>query len=232
MLTIRKSEERGHLNHGWLDTYHTFSFGGYRDPKHVHFRALRVINDDIVAPGMGFDMHPHRDMEIITYVVSGTLQHRDSLGNVGTLTAGDFQVMTAGTGITHAEFNASADEELRIIQTWIIPAERGLTPQYADLHAADYASDDRVRVIASSRDEGALPIHQDARVLHVKLAANETESIELGPGRAAWLQVVDGGVTVGDAELQRGDGLAIEDEAVVTITATADADLLIFDLAA
>ncbi|MGE3182610.1 MAG: pirin family protein [Phycisphaerae bacterium] len=229
---MRRSNQRGHFNHGWLDTYHTFSFGDYHDPNYHRFHSLRVLNDDIVTPQNGFGMHPHRDMEIISYVVSGELEHRDSLGNTGVLRAGDFQVMTAGSGILHAERNSSAQEDLRIIQTWILPDTRGLTPHYQDRNQNGGTTEPGTSVIASNRDEpGALPIHQDARVLHVRLGAGDSEVFAIGAQRALWVQVVDGTIQVGNELLERGDGVGIENETSVEISANTPADLLVFDLA-
>src|SRR5262245_3185817 len=189
MLTVRRSSARGHFNHGWLDTYHTFSFSEYQDPNHVSFRALRVINEDGVAGGQGFGMHPHRDMEIITYVLSGALEHRDSLGNGSVLRAGEFQRMTAGTGIRHSEFNPSATEPTHLYQIWLFPERKGLEPSYEEKQfpAADRTGE---WLVVASRDaaNGSMRIHQDARLLLTALRDAGTIEHRLAPGRHAWVQ--------------------------------------------
>ena len=231
MIVRRPANERGHFNHGWLDTYHSFSFGDYQDPQHMGFRTLRVINDDVVQPGGGFDLHPHRDMEIITYVVDGALEHRDNLGNGGVIPAGGFQVMTAGRGIVHGEFNPSQNTPVRLIQIWIRPAERGLAPSYQDRPGPIAAPADWDLVAAPDATDGALPIHQDVRLYHRRIAAGQSLRRELAAGRHAWVQVVDGAVTVNGTAAERGDGIALTDEAAVEIVAQREADLLLFDLA-
>src|SRR5688572_12925183 len=170
MITVRKSDERGHADHGWLNTYHTFSFASYRDPQHVHFRALRVMNEDYVAPGQGFGTHPHRDMEIVTYVLEGALEHRDSMGNGEVLRPGEFQRMSAGTGITHSEFNPSATEPVHLYQIWLFPASKGLTPSYEQRAFADSEMTGRLKLVASATGEnGSLTIHQDAKIFLSKV---------------------------------------------------------------
>lgn len=242
MIQIRRAAERGHFNHGWLDTYHTFSFGDYRDPAHMGLRSLRVINDDIVQPGAGFGMHPHRDMEIITYVVSGAIAHRDSLDNGETLAAGSFQVMTAGSGIVHAEFNPSSDAPVRIIQTWIRPSARGLTPSYQDRPADQAGPAGQWDLVAaggaiSSLPNGSaahtaavLPIQQDAWVYHAVTPRAATLVHALARARAAWIQVVEGDVEVEGHTLHRGDGAAIENVEQITLRCSDGADILLYDL--
>lgn len=231
MITVRKSNERGHANHGWLDTYHTFSFATYRDPAHMRFRSLRVMNEDWIAPGQGFGRHPHADMEIITYVLEGQLEHQDSMGNGSVLRAGDFQRMSAGTGIEHSEFNPSADEPVHLYQIWLYPRERGHQPSYEDRTFDPAEKQDRLRLVASSdgRDD-SLTIHQDADVYLASLAAGKEVSHELKPGRHAWLQVLRGNVHVAGHKLAAGDGAAISDEAAVQLTAVDRAEVMLFDL--
>lgn len=233
MLTRRPSEQRGHFDHGWLDTYHSFSFADYRDPQHMGFRTLRVINEDTVAPGAGFPTHPHRDMEILTYVTHGTLAHRDSMGHEALLSAGEVQVMTAGSGITHSEYNASDREPVKLLQIWIRPREPGLTPRY-DQRA--YAEADKRAgwvTIASPEDgDEALTIAQDTRVLATLLPAQTSRSYSLAPDRHAWLQVVVGTIAVNGVALSAGDGLAISAEPEVLANTTyQEAEVLLFDLA-
>ena len=233
MIRVRRSNERGHFNHGWLDTYHTFAFGHYYDPQQVQFRALRVMNEDRVAPGQGFGMHGHRDMEIVTYVISGALDHRDSLGNGSVLKAGEFQRMTAGTGIRHSEFNPSQTEPLHLYQIWLLPEREGLTPGYEETNFADEERRGRLRLVAS-RDarDGSLTIHQDAELYLGALGVGEQVSHTLRPGRHAWVQVTRGGVELHGERLSAGDGAAVSGEEAVTVRgALEDAEVLVFDLA-
>ena len=232
MLTIRPGSQRGHFNHGWLDTYHTFSFADYIDPAHHHFRSLRVINEDRVAPGQGFGMHGHRDMEIVTLVLEGALEHRDSLGNGAVLRPGELQHMTAGTGIEHSEFNPSATESVHLYQIWLFPNQRGLTPGDEQKAFDPAEKRDALRLVASpdGRD-GALTIHQDAELYLALLTSGKQIAHRLAPGRAAWLQVLRGSVRVLGRDLNAGDGVAVTDEATVEIAATSDAEILLFDLA-
>ena len=232
MITIRNAQDRGHGNHGWLDSWHTFSFANYQDRDHIRFRSLRVMNEDRVAPGKGFGTHPHNDMEIVTYVLSGALEHKDSMGNGEVLRPGEFQRMTAGTGITHSEFNPSLTEPVHLYQIWLYPEQPGLTPSYeqkvfplADRH-------NRLRLVAS-RDaaDGSLTIHTDARIYLAELQLGNTVSHELAVGRHAWLQVLRGHVTLNGADLNTSDGAAVSDELELKITATQDAEILLFDLA-
>ena len=232
MIQLRKAADRGHFNHGWLDTYHTFSFGDYNDPDHDHFRALRVMNEDRVEPGMGFGTHPHRDMEIVTYVLSGALEHRDSMGNGEVLRPGEFQRMSAGTGITHSEFNPSAAEPVHLYQIWLFPERKGIEPSYEQKRFPDEERHNRLRLVAS-RDaaEGALRIHQDARIFLSRIDAGRELSHELPAGRHAWLQVLRGESSLNGHDLQAGDGAAVSDEERLTIGATEDAEIMLFDLA-
>lgn len=231
MITLRPAAQRGHLDFGWLDTHHSFSFGDYFDPRHMGFRSLRVINDDRIAGGAGFPMHGHRDMEILTYVLDGAIGHRDSLGSAAVVQAGEVQVMSAGTGIRHAEFNPSDAARTRLLQIWLLPERTGLTPRY-DQKSFGPALDGRLGLIASpdGRD-GSLVIHQDAVILAARLQPGETASHALAPGRGGWVQVASGAVTVNGQALVEGDGLAIEGEPAVDIRADAAAELLVFDLA-
>lgn len=232
MFTIRKSEERGHADHGWLDTCHTFAFSTYQDPAHIRFRSLRVMNEDRVAPGQGFGTHPHADMEIVTYVLSGALEHRDSMGNGEVLHPGEFQRMTAGTGITHSEFNPSKSEPVHLYQIWLYPERKGLTPSYEQRSFAASERRNRWQLVASrDADEGSLMIHQDARIHLADLEQGTELGYSLGAGRHAWLQVLRGTLVVEGAALRAGDGLAVSDEAGFTLrTATEPAEVMLFDL--
>jgi quercetin 2,3-dioxygenase len=231
MVTLRKSQDRGHANHGWLDTYHTFSFSTYHDPAHMHFRALRVMNEDRVAPGQGFGRHPHQDMEIVTYVLDGQLQHQDSMGNGSILHAGDFQRMSAGTGVEHSEFNPSPDMPVHLYQIWLLPRERGLAPSYEERSFRASEKQDRLRLVASpdGRD-GSLTIHQDASIYLGNLTAGANVMHRLAPGRHAWLQVLRGTVRVGDQQLTAGDGASFSDEPSVQLAAADSAEVMLFDL--
>ena len=231
MITIRKSNERGHANHGWLDSYHTFSFAGYRDPAHMRFRSLRVMNEDWVAPGQGFGRHPHQDMEIVTYVLEGELKHEDSMGNGSVLRPGDFQRMTAGTGVEHSEFNPSPDTPVHLYQIWLFPSERGLEPSYEERTFSPSEKQDRLRLVASpdGRD-GSLTIRQDASIYLGNLAAGTEVAHALSSGRHAWLQVLRGKVRVGSQELSAGDAAAVSDEASLHVAAVDAAEVMLFDL--
>ncbi len=232
MITVRKSKDRGAFDHGWLDTKHTFSFSSYHDPRHMGFRTLRVINEDVVSPGEGFGTHPHRDMEIVTYIVSGQLEHRDSLGSGGVLQRGDVQAMSAGSGLTHSEFNPSADEPVHLLQIWIMPAQRGTKPNYAQTQFSDEAKRNRLTTLASSNgDAGALHIGQDASVFASILDGGNDLRHLLAPGRAAWLQVIKGELDVNGTTLNAGDGAAFEDESELKIRANDASEFLLFDLA-
>ena len=231
MIRVRRANERGHFNHGWLNTYHTFSFGDYRDPEHMSFRVLRVMNEDWVAAGRGFGTHPHRDMEIVTYVLEGALEHKDSMGNGEVLRPGEFQRMSAGTGITHSEFNPSENEPVHLYQIWLFPEERGLRPSYEQKRFADAEMANQLRVVASpdARD-GSLTIHQDASIYLAKLDRGRDVAHELVAGRYGWLQVLRGSLAVNGTTLQTGDGAAISDEQTLDISAAEGAELMLFDL--
>ena len=230
MFTVRKATDRGRTQLDWLDSYHSFSFGEYYDPAHHHFHSLRVINDDLVAGGAGFGMHPHRDMEIITYMISGELTHKDSLGSGGTIRPGDVQYMSAGTGILHSEFNASTSEPAKLLQIWLMPDKKGYTPRYEQKKFAASGDGWDVLVSPNGRD-GSLSIRQDATLLRAKWTKSTELKHSLAMGRGGWLQVVTGTVQAGDKALSPGDALMIQNESVVTLTATAGAEVLLFDLA-
>ncbi len=233
MITVRRSNERGHFDHGRLDTYHTFSFADYYDPKHMGFRSLRVINEDVFGPGGGFGMHAHHDMEIITCVIDGALAHRDSLGNESTIRAGEVQRMTAGSGITHSEYNASKDSPVHLLQIWIKPDRKGLTPSYEQKLFNGAAGNGNGHQLIASPDgrDGSVTIHQDASLYLLRPTAGQRIDHPLGADRHAWLQVISGELVVGDVTLTPGDAAAISDESALTITARADSAALLFDLA-
>lgn len=232
MLTIRPAAQRGHANHGWLDSYHTFSFASYYDPKHMGFRGLRVINEDRVLPGQGFGTHPHRDMEILSYVLSGGLQHRDSLGSGTVIRPGDVQRMTAGTGILHSEFNASKEEPVHFLQIWIQPRQTGLEPSYEQKHFPATDRSGLLRLVASpTAEQGSLLIHSDVYVYSGILDAGQTAEHALPSGRHAWVQVARGRVRVNGVDLQAGDGIALSQEARVQLEGINAAEILLFDLA-
>src|SRR6185369_396133 len=219
MITIRPAKERGHANHGWLDTYHTFSFADYYDPKHMGFRSLRVINDDRVAPGYGFGTHPHNDMEIVTYVLQGALSHKDSMGNGSTIVPGEVQRMSAGTGVLHSEKNDSKSEEVHLLQIWILPEKRGITPSYEQKFFADDEKLNRLRVVASSdAREGSVKINQDASIYSALLEEGKTVTQKLEKGRHGWLHVATGSVSLNGKTLNAGDGAAITEESELTVT--------------
>jgi redox-sensitive bicupin YhaK (pirin superfamily) len=231
MIRVRRSTERGHFDHGWLNTYHTFSFSGYYDPNHQGFRSLRVINEDWVAPGRGFDTHGHRDMEIVTYVLEGTLAHRDSLGSSGVLRPGELQRMTAGTGIEHSEFNPSEVEPVHLYQIWLFPERRGLGPSYEQkaFPVADRLNTLRLVASPDGRD-GSLVIRQDARLFLASLTAGSGASHPLAAGRHAWLQVLRGGVEINGIALAAGDGASATDESGLSLRALDASEVLLFDL--
>jgi redox-sensitive bicupin YhaK (pirin superfamily) len=228
---MRRAEERGHANHGWLDSYHTFSFGGYYDPQHMGFAKLRVINDDTVSPGAGFDTHGHRDMEIISYVLDGALQHKDSMGNGSLIRPGDVQRMSAGSGVTHSEFNASKSEPVHFLQIWILPEKQGLEPSYEQKAYSKEARSGRLRLVGS-RDgrEGSLTIHQDVDLYATLFSDSDSVTHKLADGRKGWVQVAKGSVIVNDNEVFAGDGIALEGPKTITLTGSADAEILLFDM--
>lgn len=232
MLTIRKSEERGRSEIDWLDTRYTFSFADYYDPAHVRFGALRVINEDVIAPGGGFAPHPHRDMEIVTYILSGGLAHKDSLGNGSVIRPGEIQRMSAGTGIVHSEFNASESEPVHLLQIWILPGQRDIAPSYEQKSIEPSSIANRFARIAAP-DPGAREVRlvQDAEIWVAKLDAGAEASHALAPGRRAWLQIARGSVEVDGTRLDQGDAAAVSDVADVRVRANAAAEVLLFDLA-
>ncbi len=232
MITTRKASDRGHANHGWLNTYHTFSFATYRDPEQMGFRSLRVINEDRVAAGQGFGSHDHRDMEIVSYVLSGALQHKDSMGNGQTLIPGEFQRISAGTGIFHSEFNPSPTEPTHFYQIWLLPEQEGIEPSY-EQKSLDPAGRLNQFQLVASRDaaHGSLRINQDARIYLSDLAGGNEIDYELHADRHAWLQVLRGSVTLNNHKLETSDGAAVSEELRLNITATEPAEIMLFDLA-
>lgn len=232
MIKIRKAEDRGHFDFGWLNTYHTFSFGDYYDPAHMAFRSLRVINEDVVAPGRGFLTHGHRDMEIVTYIISGALEHRDSMGSGSIIRRGDAQRMSAGTGVRHSEANPSKDEPVHLLQIWIMPEREGLPPEYEEKRFADEEKQNKLRLIVSSDGgDGAVGIHQDARVYATVLDEGKSVTHQMPTDRHAWLQVAAGAVELNGAKLKHGDGAAVSQESQLTIVAGEPSEVLLFDLA-
>jgi redox-sensitive bicupin YhaK (pirin superfamily) len=232
MIQIRRAVERGHANHGWLDTWHTFSFSSYHDPQHMRFRSLRVMNEDRVQPGEGFGTHPHRDMEIVTYVLEGALEHKDSMGNGEVLRPGEFQRMSAGTGITHSEFNPSKTEAVHLYQIWLVPDRKGIEPSYEQKRFTDEDRHNRLRLVASPEaTDGSLLIHQDARIFLSRIDAGKRLVHEMSAGRHAWLQVLRGSVSFNGQTLETSDGAAISDESSLTVEARQDAEIMLFDLA-
>jgi redox-sensitive bicupin YhaK (pirin superfamily) len=235
MLTIRRSEDRGHFDHGWLDTRHTFSFADYRDQRFMGFSDLRVINEDRVKPGQGFGTHGHRDMEILSYVLEGELGHRDSMGNGSTIRPGEVQRMSAGTGVTHSEMNPSRENLVHFLQIWILPAAQGIRPGYEQRAFPAEERRGRLRVLASADGrDGSITIHQDAAMLGAILGKGDRVRHELPAGRVAWVQVARGEVSVNGQRLRAGDGLSAVDEAALEVVGhgAGDADVLVFDLAA
>jgi len=232
MIQVRRSDDRGRAEHGWLDSRHTFSFGGYYDPEHMGFRALRVINEDRVRPGTGFGTHGHRDMEIVSYVLSGSLAHKDSLGNGSVLGAGDVQRMTAGTGVQHSERNPSLGEPVHFLQIWLLPDTTGLEPSYEETHITDEDKHGRLRrIVSGTAQDGALKIHQDVELYATILDPGQSVRLDLRPGRHAWAQMVRGEVSLNGQTLQAGDGAAVSAEESVTLTGRREAEVLLFDLA-
>lgn len=232
MITLRHRDERGAANMGWLDTHHSFSFGHYYDPAHMGFRALRVINEDRVAPGAGFPTHPHRDMEIVTYVLDGALEHKDSLGNSSVIRPGEVQRMTAGTGIRHSEFNHSGKSPVHLLQIWLLPEQAGLTPGYEQTAFGDEEKRNRLRLVGS-RDgrEGSVTIHQDVDLYATRLEDGASVTHTLRPGRHAWVQLARGTATLNGTELRAGDGAAVTGEDTLTLASDTGAEVLLFDLA-
>jgi redox-sensitive bicupin YhaK (pirin superfamily) len=232
MLTLRKSEDRGKAEEGWLSSRHTFSFAGYMDRKHMHFRALRVINEDWVAAGEGFDMHPHEDMEIVTYMVEGALEHKDSMGNGGVIRRGEVQRMTAGTGVEHSEFNHSKQDKAHLLQIWIFPAEKGLKPGYEQKAFSEASRKNQLKLVASPTGrDGSVTIHQDASIYCALLEKGASVEQNIQAGRHAWLQLVRGKIELNGQALEAGDGASLSDERSLKIKAGEAAELLFFDLA-
>ncbi len=233
MLTLRRAEERGRANFGWLDSRHSFSFGHYHDPAHMGFGPLRVINDDRVAPGGGFPTHPHADMEIVSYVLAGALEHKDSLGTGSVIRPGDVQRMSAGSGIRHSEFNASKTEPVHFLQIWIIPESKGLAPGYEQKAFSEADKRGKLRLVGS-RDgrEGSVTIHRDVDFYATLLGEEETVTHTLKAGRSAWVQVAQGSAKLNGEQLYPGDGVALEEAGTLTLAGTSqDAEILLFDMA-
>lgn len=228
MYTIRFANARGHVQHGWLDARHSFSFGSYYDRNFMGFSDLRVINEDRIMPTMGFDTHPHKDMEILTYVLSGAIAHKDSMGNQTTLSAGEFQIMSAGTGILHSEFNPSADEWLHLLQIWIMPSHKNITPRYDQKRFAN--QEGATLILSPDAQDGALKIHQDMQLWRYQWQKNHAQDIPLDPKRSYWLQLVQGALVLGENTLTQGDGVAIQQEKLLSLRVAENAEFLLFDL--
>ncbi len=232
MIIIRKAKDRGHFNFGWLDTYHTFSFGDYYDASFMGFRNLRVINEDFVHAGRGFPTHSHRDMEIITYILEGALEHRDSMGNGSVIRPGDVQRMTAGTGISHSEANPSSEEPVHLLQIWIMPEQRGLKPSYEEKFFGDEKQQRGMRLVASADGrDGSVTVHQDVKVYAAALDTGKEVNHKLMPTRHAWIQVARGAIVLNGENLDQGDGAAISGESPLAIDGRDGAEILLFDLA-
>lgn len=231
-LTLRPSEQRGHAYHGWLEARHSFSFAHYYDPAQMGFRSLRVINEDLVRAGAGFPTHGHKDMEIVTYIVRGALAHKDSTGGEGVLYRGDVQAMSAGTGVRHSEFNASNKDDLRLLQIWLFPEKNNIVPTYRQMHVSDETKKNKLTpIVAHNGQGGVLPIHQDA-VIYASLLDNGKKLVhKLDSNRGAWIQLVDGTLEVNGENMEKGDGLAVENVSEITITAKDLSEFLLFDLA-
>lgn len=233
MITVRPAHERGVANFGWLDSRHTFSFGTYYDPKHMGFSALRVINEDKVLPAQGFGSHGHQDMEIISYVLAGALEHKDSIGNGSVIRPGDVQRMSAGTGILHSEYNASSSEPVHFLQIWVLPNTKGLTPSYEQTHFSTEARQGQLRLVGSPDGRnGSVTIHQDVNLYAALLAEKETIQHSIAQGRSLWVQVARGAIQLNEYYLSVGDGVAVTHEQTIRLTGQSDdAEILVFDLA-
>jgi redox-sensitive bicupin YhaK (pirin superfamily) len=229
-MKIRKANERGHASHGWLDTYHTFSFADYYDPQWMGYRSLRVINDDLVMPGMGFGTHPHRDMEIVTYILSGALEHKDSMGNGRVIRTGDVQYMAAGTGVRHSEFNPSQEEAVHLLQIWILPDTRGVTPRYAEKSFANAPTGALHLVTSKTGRNGSIEIHQDADLWLAKLEPGQGVTHTLASGRHAWAHVAEGEVSINGQTLEGGDAAIFDKATTIDVRASKPAQVLLFDL--
>jgi redox-sensitive bicupin YhaK (pirin superfamily) len=232
MLTIRRAADRGHASHGWLESFHTFSFADYHDPKHMGFRGLRVINEDRVQPAKGFGEHGHRDMEILSYVIDGALQHSDSIGTGSVIRPGDVQRMSAGTGVRHSEFNASKTELVHFLQIWILPSRNGIAPSYEQKTFADSEKRDRLRLVGSPDGaDGSVTLHADVRLYATLLGAGARVEHTVSAGRHAWIQVVRGELRVGDTLLRAGDACSTSDPGVLSLVGVELTEVLVFDLA-
>jgi redox-sensitive bicupin YhaK (pirin superfamily) len=232
MIRVRRAHDRLHTNIGWLDSWHTFSFGEHYDPEHVQFRALRVINEDRVAAGAGFPTHPHRDMEILSYVLEGALEHKDSMGTGSTIRPGEVQRMTAGTGVRHSEYNPQPDAPTHFLQIWLLPERDGLAPGYEQRAFSAEERRGRLRLVASHDGEnGAITVHQDVKLYTTLLDEGQTVKHPIASGRHAWVQVARGGVTLGAEKLRAGDGAAVSDERELALRADEPSEVLVFDLA-
>lgn len=231
MITLRKAEDRGHANHGWLDSYHTFSFANYYDPQHMGFRKLRVINEDWIAGGGGFAPHGHRNMEIITYVLNGALEHQDSMGNRSVIRAGDVQRMSAGTGVTHSEYNHSKTDAVHLLQIWVLPAENGIEPEYEQKLFSPEEKSGQLRLIASQDGrDGSITVHTDLNLYATVLSEGQSVTHEIKHDRHLWVQVARGSVVVNGEPLHQGDAVAIETVSTLEIVGKDDAEVLVFDL--
>lgn len=230
-INLRKANERGHADHGWLNSYHTFSFANYYDSKYMGFRSLRVINDDTVGPGKGFGTHAHKDMEIISFVIEGALEHKDSMGNGSVINAGSVQRISAGTGIEHSEFNHSSDHKVHFLQIWITPQEQGLTPSYEEIHLNGIEMKDGLKLLGSPNGQGeGVTIHQDAYLYYGQLNQGESIAYTIKRDRGVWIQVIKGELLVKNINLSKGDGLSIEEADQLEITTQSSAEFLLFDL--
>ena len=229
-MIIRKASERGHASHGWLDTWHSFSFADYHDPRWMGFRSLRVINDDLVMPGMGFGMHPHRDMEIITYILSGSLEHKDSMGNGRIIRTGEAQYMSAGSGVQHSEFNPSKDEAVHLLQIWIQPDQKGLAPRYAEKSFSDAPAGALHLVASKTGRDGSIGIRQDADLWLAKFGAGDNVTHQLAAGRHAWAHVAEGQVTLNGKTLNAGDAGIVDGAVPLDVAASKPSQVLLFDL--
>ena len=228
---LRKANERGSANHGWTDVRFTFSFADYYDPQHMSYRSLRVINNDRISPDMGFGMHPHKDMEIISYIIEGELEHKDSMGNGSVIRAGEVQKITAGKGILHSAYNPSKDRQTVMYQIWIIPSKKGLTPSYEELALQDLEKDNGLKLFASnSKQDEVLYVNQDVRIYHGALEKEEKVEFAINPHRGVWIQMIDGALTVDDIEIAKGDGLAVDNVDKILLKSPGKCQFLLFDL--
>ncbi len=230
MYSLRKAKERGHANHGWLDSYHTFSFADYYDPQHMSFGPLRVINEDVIEGGYGFPTHSHRDMEIITYIVEGALQHKDSLGTTAVIRPGEVQTMSAGTGVRHSEFNHLSDQKTHLFQIWITPTKNGIPPGYGQKKFEFEKAKDMTLVISQKGLDGSLAINQDANIYVAKWKKDQESDFKIRPGRKVWIQMIKGSVTVNGKNLSSSDALGVTDETLLKIEAHENSEFLVFDL--